>query len=198
MSISSSVCLPFCVCHLSFSLILWWKQQCVECFIPWESGNHVTRWLTLFKAAPLMLLWDSISVSCSLCLSLALWSSLHGPHAHRHSSSHLLFFVCLPSPSLPRLISLHPILCVWVEGGDSVQARLLLWRLQHHLSLRGERGHPWQPAHCWWYSHHWPNGKTMIAVLAQWVEVVITLCNGACASFKSKTNILSLSQYDLC
>lgn len=78
-------------------------------------------------------------VSLCLTLSVSVIFFLHGPHAHRHSSSHLLFcfFVCLPSLSLLHLISLHPILCVWVEGSDSVQARLLLWRCQHHLSLRG-------------------------------------------------------------
>lgn len=74
------------------------------------------------------------------------------------------FVLCLPPPtslSLLHFISLHPILCVWAKGSDSVQARLFLRRLQHHLPLLGERGHPRQPAHRWRNSHHGPNGKTM-------------------------------------
>lgn len=146
-------CLSLCVCHLSFSLILWWKQLCVECFIPRESGNHVTRWLTICSPrAP------DTGVSLYLALSVSMFLSVIFVAQTTYSQTFI------PSLSLPHLISLHPILCVWTEGGDSVQARLLLWRLQHHLSLCGEWGHPWQPAHRWWYSHHRPNGKTVIAV----------------------------------
>lgn len=84
-------------------------------------------------------------------------------------------FCLLPlSPvSLPHFISLHPILCVWVEGGDSVQARLLLRRLQHHLSQQRQGSHSWQRAHYWWYSHHWHNGKTTIAVMCLHSELML-------------------------
>lgn len=100
-----------------------------------------------------------------LCLSLLrsplfLLSLLRRLYTHRHSSGHLLFFTPIPSPSLPHLISLHPILCVWAEGSGSLQARFLLWRPKHHLSFCGEGGNPWWPAHRWRYNHHRPNGKT--------------------------------------
>lgn len=157
------VCLSFNVHQLSFSLLLWWKQPCMECLIPRgirKSCCVLCHTPVGQKKASFML----VSATNYLCILLSRWSLLHRPRSHSHSSRHLLFFVCLPSLSLPHFISLHPILCMWVEGSDSVQTRLFLWRLQHHLSLRGERGHPWQPAHRWWYSHYWPDGKIMIPV----------------------------------
>lgn len=80
---------------------------------------------------------------------------------------------CLPP--LSHIISLHPILCVWIEGGDTIQARLLLWRLQHHVSLRGEWGHPRWPAHCWWYSHHRTSSKALLLLFVLAHRVTITL-----------------------
>lgn len=73
------------------------------------------------------------------------------------------FVFCIP----PHIISLHPILCMWTKGSDSIQTRLLLWRHQHHLPLCGERGHSWQHAHRWRYSHHWLNGKTVLTTCAR-------------------------------
>lgn len=126
-------------------------ESCAECFNPRESGIHVmTDTLESSSCrAPLRLEY--------LCISLI--SSLHIPQTFIKPS---FVFAHTPPPSLSPIhfISLHPILCLRAEGSDSIPTGLLLWRFQHHLPLRGEGGHPRQPAHCWRYSHHWTNGET--------------------------------------
>lgn len=105
---------------------------------------------------------EDLMLACNnyLWISPSLWSSLH----YMNSSGCLLFCFSVSPPSLsPRLISLHPIFCMRVESSDSVQTRVLLRRLQHHLPLRGERGDPRCPPHRWWHRHHRPNGEILVS-----------------------------------
>lgn len=133
------------------------------------------------------LLPDSLLIVCGMLKPAGIWKSCHGWRslkqllscssktgvslylayplfvAHTTDIHQAIFCFCQPPLLSPiHFISLHPILCLWAEGRDSVPARLLLWRFHHHLSLRGPRGHPRQSAYCWRYSHHWTNGETMM------------------------------------
>lgn len=134
--------------------------------------------------------WSSAGIVCGILKPPGIWKSCHDWRslkqllpcssktgvslylayplfaAHTADIHQAIFCFCQPPPppllSPIHFISLHPILCLWAEGCDSVPARLLLWRLHDHLSLRGARGHPRQSAYCWRYSHHWTNGETLI------------------------------------
>lgn len=132
--------------------------------------------------------WSSPGIVGRMLQPVGIWNSCHDWHAleqllpcssktgvspyladllfvaHTTDIHQAIFCFCLhapPSLSPTHFISLHPILCLRAEGSDSVPAGLLLRRFHHHLSLRGERGHPRQPAYCWRHSHHWTNGETM-------------------------------------
>lgn len=153
----------------------------------WNIWSHrnleiiVSTWLTLVKAAHLFMLHI---MSCSLSQERDV-SFFFGRHWYKLSHFiHQAIYFCLPP--LSHIISLHPILCVWIEGGDTIQARLLLWRLQHHVSLRGEWGHPRWPTHCWWYSHHRTSSKALLLlfVLAHRVKITLIWCKRVYLSVK--------------
>lgn len=126
-------------------------KSCGECLNLRESGNHVMTGA---------LESSSSKTGVSLYLVCLLFV------AHTFTDIHRAIFCFCRPPLLSSLsiyfISLHSILCLRAEDRDSVPARLLLWRLHHHLPLRGAGGHPRQSAYCWRYSHHWTNGETLM------------------------------------
>lgn len=92
-----SISLSLCVCHPSFSLILWWKQLCVECFIPRDDWHP-------FKLLP-SCSCETVSLYLALSVCLSLCDLCCTDHMLTDIHQAIFCFLSASSPLLSRVWS---------------------------------------------------------------------------------------------